>query len=202
MDFLRLLAPLAVVSAFFEGMVPGSIPSPHESRVAAEVAVMALRASVGQRVSTDSVEWVMLPDHRVVNRDELVELLELAPKPVECRAMLVADALSVTCGPITDDNALERHRDIESRAVQQGRQFLQTRVGALDDLSLLVVRSVGDTLVAPLRTIEAFFMTYRIYGHASFLGEPDEDAHARGAIAVLKFSSTSEMTGELELPSR
>lgn len=166
-----------------------SVPIPpgqrdKETMQAAKIAVAFLRASLTPAEGNPERDWVVLPERRVVSFPELSDFLAVQPKPVVCRVRILDRRIEVECGP--PDSGTGWFMRMRSDSVEAKIQSMLQGIAR----PKVMIQAGTDTLLV---SVEAYRRWIADYGFASgvhSLLEPSQEATARGAHLLVRFSPT------------
>jgi len=181
---------LALGAPSIGALLMGATTLRQPDRAAAEIAVMALRASVGLSVPGQQT-WV-LPDGRSVGKDSVIGYLLRAPKPLECEAALANGVVRLTCTTASFEEYRE-HADSFDKLIG----LLRRRAGVDDSLRFVVVGG-GDELFVDESVLRAWNRSYLVQRYASAVREPTAVQRSQGADYAYTLHSVSDMRLTLE----
>ena len=169
--------------------------------LAACLALLALRASIGESTALDRV--LLVPSGSPMSTDAAAQMLAAKPKPLFCDAEAREGTLVVHCRTEAEADALERQLHATPRHPAEWRGFmgyLEQSYGPGDHLVAAFGRD--ESLITPHSVVDRWSREYEIVGIGYAGDEVDNplaqtrdeyiEARSRGAKGVLLFSSSAD----------
>ena len=165
------------------------------------VALVALRASIGESTALDADRVALAPSASPMSTDAAAQILASRPKPLFCDAKARDSTLVISCRTQSEADARElqwfemKGRDDEERGGFMG--YLEEHYGSGDHLVAVFGRD--ESLMVPQSVVDRWSREYEI-GTASYsaddvdnpwaVSEPDHvEARRIGAKGILRFTS-------------
>jgi hypothetical protein len=149
---------------------------------AAQLALLALRTSVGALTLQSEVRWVLLPDATPLVSDRLAAVLAAGQKPMRCHASRVGSEIHVYCTLESSAEDLHLHEMFATSFDDQLRGL--SSVSAPDPI--LIVDSPGESVRARFSAIRLFVEQYRIDALVLGLQPPNASEHNNCGTVILR----------------
>lgn len=159
---------------------------------AGELTLAAVRSTVQDPHAVLTNRYVVLPRAGLLSHEETVEHLVRLRKPLLCVPLTVFGGIGIGCWEMT--TAPDRAWWKTLRRVKMGKEARRRAIQSNDPRILLGIGSDIGTNGGPfsLDVMDHWENTYEVLGTGYSLVEPDEQAKALGASAMLRFYKSAD----------
>ncbi len=130
------------------------------ARLAARVAVLALRSSVNQGYWSPNVAYTLGPSRDLLSLDQVIDVLATMPKPLSCRAETEGEQVHLTCASIKEPKLAEEVRTFGVQSAAAWSEGVRKVCGPDSHDPRVLLASSQEAVVVPLSGVLTFIRDY------------------------------------------